>query len=328
MRIRRIFLLFAGLLLAGPVSANPETPWIVNGDTELGFESAVALGVELGDSNYSVCSGNLITPRIILSAGHCGEGVSLELVVSAGKAFFGVDVQDPDDVLGFVNMEIHPDYVPLESGFGGTLGEYDFGILELEEDALVEPTWFRRDDLTEEDEGTTMLSVGYGATSSTGAGSGTRRSTDLVLDEVDEMFLIANTGLTEGEGQICSGDSGGPQLVEEDGRWVQWAVHSWGDQTCLYQSGSTRVDLVDEWILDFVEDVHGTRDVCEANGWYGDGTCDEICETVDPDCIEDTGDPDEGGAKACGCSQASPETGYLFLLIAPLLLLRRGTPSA
>ena len=205
------------------------------------------------------------------------------------------------------------------------MGEYDFGLLELESEALVEPTWFRRGEITVEDEGTEMRSVGYGATSGSGSGSGTRRSTDLILDEVDEMFLIANTGTSNEDGQICSGDSGGPQFVEEDGRWVQWAVHSWGDSSCLYQSGSTRVDLIDEWILDFVEDVHGTRDVCEANGWYGDGTCDDMCDTVDPDCIEDTGNPEEGAAKACGCSQSSMKSHstWLVILLSPLLIWRR-----
>lgn len=325
MALRQFPLAFSCLAFSSIATADEPVPQIVNGETELGFESAVALGVQVGDQNISVCSGNLITPRVILSAGHCGDGVSLELVVSAGKAFFGVDVADPDDVLGFLNLEIHPDYVPLESGFGGTLGEYDFGLLELESEALVTPTWFRRAEITVEDEGTEMRSVGYGATSSSGSGSGTRRSTDLVLDEVDEMFLIANTGMSGEDGQICSGDSGGPQFVEEDGRWVQWAVHSWGDSTCLYQSGSTRVDLIDEWILDFVEDVHGTRDVCEANGWYGDGTCDDICDTVDPDCLEDTGGPEDGAAKACGCSQSTlkhPPIGWLMLL-SPLLIWRR-----
>jgi hypothetical protein len=324
--VRRLLFAPLALLLSSNVaSADPESAWIVNGDTELGFDSAVALGVQYGDTNLSVCSGNLITPRIILSAGHCGDGVSLELVVSAGKAFFGVDVDDPDDVIGFVDMEIHPDYVPLESGFGGTLGEYDFGILELDGVALAEPTWFRRDDVTEDDIGVTMHSVGYGATSGSGQGSGTRRSTDLVLDEVDEMFLIANTSGGPEDGQICSGDSGGPQFVKEDGRWVQWAVHSWGDANCLYSSGSTRIDLVDEWILDFVEEVHGTRDVCEANDWYGDGTCDDICDTVDPDCISDTGETDEEGARACGCTSSRAPTGLWTLLLFPLILLRRRT---
>ena len=31
--------------------------------------------------------------------------------------------------------------------------------------------------------------------------------------------------------------------------------------------------------------THGTRDLCEANGWYGDGMCDGDCDDVDPDCV-------------------------------------------
>ena len=48
--------------------------------------------------------------------------------------------------------------------------------------------------------------------------------------------------------------------------------------------------------LFYVEDVHGTRDICEINGLYSDGVC-----TLLPDCLQE--DPqcivEEEAVKAC-----------------------------
>jgi len=86
--VRRLLFAPLALLLSSNVaSADPESAWIVNGDTELGFDSAVALGVQYGDTNLSVCSGNLITPSIILSAGHCGGDDFRMLSIAAAAAF-------------------------------------------------------------------------------------------------------------------------------------------------------------------------------------------------------------------------------------------------
>ena len=46
---------------------------IVNGQLEPDFPATVGLGAEFGQYTFSACTGTLITPRIILSAAHCGE---------------------------------------------------------------------------------------------------------------------------------------------------------------------------------------------------------------------------------------------------------------
>ena len=67
------------------------------------------------------------------------------------------------------------------------------------------------------------------------------------------------------ESNICSGDSGGSQMYfdSENQLWIQLAVHSWGDQSCLITSGSTRTDLVVDWIYETIVEVHGSSDICE-----------------------------------------------------------------
>jgi len=309
---------------------------IVNGQQESGFPSVVAMGAEINDVAMSMCTGNLITPEIVLCAGHCGDDIPLELVIELGSAFFGTDIGNHDEMIGFSDFEVHPDYVPLQQGVGGSLGEYDLSVFVLDEPAQAEPTWFNREEITDGDLGLEMISVGFGTTGPQGYGSGVKRSAALTLDLYDEMFLVTYSSTNPNEANICSGDSGGPQFLEvEDGRPVQLAVHSWGDEDCESSGGSTRTDIAQDWILDWVEAVHGTRDVCEANGWYEDGFCDEMCDLEDPDCLPDEGDDDDTAleaedadedAEACDCT-SSTAPGQFSMVAAWLLVafsIRRG----
>ena len=132
------------LLLTLTANANP----IFYGDQEPGFPSVVGLGA--GSGLITACTGNLITPRIVLTAAHCGAELPLELVVEYGEAYFGEIASSYDAAIGLDDAIVHPDYVELSSGVGGTLGEYDISVIILEEEAPVEPTRVRLEPLTEE----------------------------------------------------------------------------------------------------------------------------------------------------------------------------------
>lgn len=299
------------LWLVSPVFAN-----IVNGNLELDFPATVALGAQFGDMAYSACTGTLITPRIILTAAHCGSDLPPELIVQAGKAFFGNDVYTPDAVLGFSSFVLHPNYVPLESSIGGTLGEYDFSLLVLIEDAPVEPILFWRDTIDSTWIGKEIWSIGFGITGPNANDAGTKRSASLRISNVNDMFVLVDNNDNPTDSNICSGDSGGTQMFfhEDWGQWIQIAVHSWGDQYCASSSGSTRTDIVADWIFTTIESVHGSTDICAINGYYDDDTCTTLpmCEDVDPACIVE-----EEKRMACQSSGA-PEMG-LFALVSALL---------
>lgn len=303
----------------------PRTPppsAIVNGVVEEGYPAAVGLGA----FGFTVCTGSLITPRLVLTAAHCGADLPIELVVQVGRAFFGTDAAAPDADLGFVDAAIHPDYQPLNGTF---LGENDVSVLELATDAPVDPVWFRTEAFKpNQTEGSPVISVGFGLDEN--GGSSIKRSAPLVVGSVDPVFLISYSSGNENNANICSGDSGGPQYhLEEDGTLLQWGVHSWGDLDCVYESGSTRTDQVGNWILAQVERVHGTTDRCAIFGQYGDGVCHEDCAEVDEDCVEPSdalaeGEEARGG---CGCANAGSLSGFASLAVAIGLLARRRGPA-
>ncbi|MCA9489949.1 MAG: S1 family peptidase [Myxococcales bacterium] len=296
---------------------------IVNGAIEKEYDATVGLAF----GAFVLCSGSLVTPRVVLTAAHCLVDIPPDVFVDSGLILTGTRSLNPEGRYAIQKVKAHPGYVPLSGTVGlQTLPENDLGVVILRDPVPddVHPVWIRTERLTRPDAiGELVTSVGYGL-DEVGA-SGTKRSAPLVVGDLDDEFVLSYNADNENDANICSGDSGGPQYhLDPDGTLRQWAVHSWGDGACAFESGSTRVDQESDWILKQIESVHGTTDRCEVLGLYGDGVCDASCDQLDDDCwlswddVVAMGQPDPGA-----CSTGPSAAWWLVGLVAPILRRRR-----
>jgi hypothetical protein len=267
---------------------------IGNGQPEPTHEAVVAIGADPGGVPDGFCSGTLITPQLVLSAAHCGDTVTADYVQNDLRVFFGSSIDTATAVIGAEAWPIHPSYQPNPPMSEGR--PYDLSVIVLDEAAEITPArWALHASYAEGVEN--VIAVGFGCTTWGGSEFGDRMWGDLTIDDITDLFLYSATDTNAGEVNICSGDSGGGMFA--DGRLL--AVHSEG---LAYVNGkpvitvSDRIDAALPWLLDRVEEVHGTRDVCQLNGWYGDGQCDEGCLEPDDDCA--TGAGGAGGAMHAG----------------------------
>jgi len=285
-RLNLLGIVVACLGIGTVAQAGAPSPPIVNGAPESGFPTVISLGADILDDRVSLCTGNIITTRIILTAAHCTDFIPTSMLQAGGRAYVGPDIWSAEYELRLEDRFVHPEYVELDNALD-ELGEFDISVVVLAEDAPMRPMWVRLDDFSDSDLDSEMTSIGFGLDEDDV--SGVKRSAVLTLDTLDEHFLISSSVSNPDGATICSGDSGGPQVALVDGEWEQWAVHSWGDGGCRAQSGSQRVDIARDWLFDQIEAVHGTRDLCKANGWAGDGVCDLRCAEagdIDPDCVD------------------------------------------
>ena len=226
------------------------------------------------------CSGSLISPTLIVTAGHCTEGVDF------GRAYFEQAVgpnYSPDSFGGFGGDETtgYPylnghtfsrtwNFGEIFVGFPVNTDTNDVGLVELDEPYTppsgtfgVLPDAGLIDDLfadagANSKKDLRFRTVGYGLLDQDpvpNPGQRERLSAWGYLIEgtsgITEFNLKTTANASGGKGGSCNGDSGGPVLVE--GTNIIAAVVSFGmNGQCKGQDYSYRIDRepVLDWILD------------------------------------------------------------------------------
>ncbi len=255
------------------------------------------------DTGSMLCTGTLISPEVVVTAGHCLDRV-LASRVSVGFGSYTSSYGGGDMVWYQASeVDVHPSY------FGGdsyTPPRNDIALLRLSSNAPAEispiPILPANLALTGADIGQDLEYVGFGDTE-TGA-SGTKLTYTATLNWVctdppgcaydgGNVVGAPNTiGQSQQDGGTCVGDSGGPAFFLRSGKEYLAGVTSYGDMYCVKFGFSTKVDEFEAFIYDFVGGQGQPGDSCSADALClsshcVDGVCcDTACADVCASCSQ------------------------------------------
>lgn len=281
---------------------------IINGKRVADGDHASTVALLIDGSAF--CTGTLISPNTVLTAGHCVADCDEDMSYYRAnmKIGFGNSENNIKKTYKVSNSWAHPKFVCNEYDI-----QNDIAIIRLAQDvpsSVASPALLIPSKLiptkNEIDNGKVEAnSVGFGLTNpNNDYSSGTKYETTWPVSAICSNNGGPNTGycswlISQGfskgfmyffneETNICSGDSGGSTFVTRDGKDYLIGVHSFGDQFCSQYAGMTYIPDYRDFIEKYAQNLPSAEtksEICD-NGKDDNGNGKVDCD--DPDCTTAT----------------------------------------
>ncbi len=192
-----------------PATGERDQP-IIGGTTDHA-DPAVVLVIADNGQGQSLCTGEIVSPHVVLTAAHCVDPAT----VGNGNTFYillGDNINDNTQNIhaNFVDAkETHYDLKFSPNNLGGG---HDVGVVILSKAVNIAPLPMNKTPLGNNFVGTPLRIVGYGVSSGqdvNGTTAGTKRQTTTPATDIDNSFVY----LGNAQKDTCEGDSGGPAFA-------------------------------------------------------------------------------------------------------------------
>jgi len=200
-----------GSIYADPVyienakSLIPNRSRVIGGTATSAFPDCVAVGSKTG----WCCTGTLVAPNVVVSAGHCRGGCS-------SRVYIGTDVSAAGEIIDVRSAVKHPKYKPPSEN-------HDLMVLILKQDATATPRPLATDKMLQAAKSVRVVGFGNTDVQST-QGYGQCRMVDVPLASNDPKYgsdpsteFVAGAPFLDRDS--CNGDSGGPAYVQSSRKW-------------------------------------------------------------------------------------------------------------
>ena len=272
---------------SAPPTVGSESQAIVNGVTDSADPAVVMVLAQVpGSMSASLCTGEIISPHVVLTAAHCVDpaqvGATAKFVVFVGSQLTQNSPSSNFLTVKETHFETAFDEMNPQNG-------HDVGVVILVNPTTITPAAYNRTAIPAAMVGSAARVVGYGITSAgdtMGTSAGTRRQAPTTLAHLDDLFV----GLQDGAHGICEGDSGGPAFMMFGGTERIVGVTSFGFQGCPltpptgtpagFEAGNdTRIDsyasFIDQWVLMFDPPAKGPGEPCNSDADCAPRTCEQ-----------------------------------------------------